>query len=102
MPEYNLEAMRKMADTLGRKAGHFGQVGDGLPKLEDEKAFGDLDSSKHVVSGVHQTLSGFNDQFATAEKHLKGMSEALARAADKIQAQDDESRRVVTPTEKQA
>lgn len=102
MPEYDPEAMRKTADTLRRKAGHFGQVGDGLPRVEDEKAFGELANSPQLVSGVHGAMKSLSDQFSTAEQRLKEMSEAVARAADAFQAQDEEGARVVTPPEKKS
>jgi hypothetical protein len=102
VPKYDVDAIRTLADTVGKKAGHYGQVGDALPRVDDHKAFGALQNSDQVVSRVHGALSGFTDQFSAAEKHLKLVSSALSSAADLVEAQERENAKALPPPNERA
>lgn len=99
MPKYEIDAIRGLVAAAQGNAGGIGQIADGLPRDQDERAFGEMNASQSTKDGLNGFVGSMGDQFSRAEQLLGEVARSLDSVAASLEAQEAENVTSITPTD---
>lgn len=99
MPKYEIDAIRGLVSEAQGNAGGIGQIADGLPDDLDDKAFGEMQASKDMHSGVNGFVGSMSEQFSRAERLLGDVARTLDSLAGTLEAQELENITSIKPSD---
>jgi len=97
VPKYDSDAIRELISTAQRHSGGMGKIGDDLPENDDDKAFGEMQTSKDMHDGLNDFVGSMSKQFSQAEKALDDVARSLDGALGMLDEQEAENVRALTP-----
>jgi len=97
VPRYDSDAIRHLISEAQRHSGGMGKLGEDLPQNDDDKAFGEMRTSKDVHDGLNDFVGSMSQQFSHAEKLLDDVSRSLDGALRLLDEQEAENVTALTP-----